>query len=77
MKIVIFISSIILVLLFSLIPDLSNRLEEDGTRVFGFPADWLALYPNGGFSFLGWGFLFNIGFFYLICLFVFKYFKQK
>lgn len=32
--------------------------------IYGFPFDWLHLYPNNGFSFLGIGFIGNIIFFY-------------
>lgn len=61
----ILILSIICVLAISFIPEFGIRIV-DGSRFLGFPADWLALYKNGGFGFMWLGFLFNIAFFYLI-----------
>ncbi|MBM7599172.1 hypothetical protein JOC34_001540 [Virgibacillus halotolerans] len=71
-KISILILSVIAVLCFSFIPDFGVR-TEGGSHFFGFPAEWLGLYGNAGFSFMGLGFLFNIAFFYFIFLFVFKF----
>ncbi|WP_342513360.1 hypothetical protein MKY34_00795 [Sporosarcina sp. FSL K6-1522] len=34
--------------------------------IYGFPFDWLHLYTNNGFSFLGIGFIGNIIFFYCV-----------
>lgn len=43
-----------------------NREQENLIGIYGFPFDWLNLYTNKGFSFLGIGFLVNIIFFYLV-----------
>lgn len=36
-----------------------------GAEYRGFPFDWLAIYPNNGFSFKGFGFWLNVMLFYL------------
>jgi len=38
--------------------------KENLKEIYGFPFDWLHLYPNSGFSFLWIGFIVNIIFFY-------------
>lgn len=43
-----------------------NFLSENVKAIYGFPFDWLHLYTNKGFSFLGIGFLVNIIFFYFV-----------
>lgn len=74
-KVYILILSLIAVFGFTFIPDFGVRFEE-GTRFYGFPSDLLGLYPSGGFSFIGLGFLFNIAFFYFIFILMFKGFKK-
>ncbi len=61
----ILILSIVCVLGISFIPGIGIRIEG-GSTFLGFPADWLSLYKNGGFSFLWLGLIFNIAFFYLM-----------
>jgi len=43
----------------------------------GFPVDWLALYPDNGFSFKGMGFLVNVIFFYVALTFMVKRVSKK
>ncbi|CAM3207090.1 hypothetical protein FITA111629_09960 [Filibacter tadaridae] len=69
----ILILSIVFVFLFTFIPSFGLRVDE-GSRFWGFPAEWLGIYEYGGFSFKLLGFLFNIAFFYLIFLLLTKIF---
>lgn len=57
--------SIITVILISFIPNIGFRIES-GSRVLGFPADWLSLHSHGGFGFKWLGLLVNIAFFYFV-----------
>ena len=61
-NIYILVFSIILVVC---IPFINGSRDVDGYENFyGFPFDWLHLYPNNGFSFLWIGFIVNIVIFY-------------
>lgn len=46
------------------------------TGIYGFPFDWLHLYPNNGFSFLWLGFMFNIIFFYYVIKILIRIYKK-
>ncbi|MFJ7371355.1 hypothetical protein ACIQVU_18310 [Lysinibacillus sp. NPDC098008] len=63
-KIWIIIISIVLVICIPFISGSRDGREDFIKAIYGFPADWLYLYTNGGFSFLGIGFIVNIIFFY-------------
>ena len=68
--------SIILVLIFSFIFDFGYRIDDDKSRFYGFPAEWLGLYSDGTFSFMWLGLLLNIALFYLLFLLLLKIFKK-
>lgn len=64
-NIYILVFSIILVICIPFINGSRENLNIDGYKNFyGFPFDWLHLYPNNGFSFLWIGFIVNIVIFY-------------
>ncbi|WP_155590927.1 hypothetical protein [Lysinibacillus cavernae] len=73
--------SIILVICLPFILGSRENLNVHGDReylkaIYGFPFDWLHLYPNNRFSFLWIGFILNIMFFYyMIKLFIWIYKK--
>ena len=50
--------------------------ENPGDKYFGFPFDWLVLYPNNGYSFLGIGFIINVILFYFVIKFLVRLYTK-
>lgn len=67
--------SILLVVFLPFVFDL--KITDSGTEFRGFPFDWLAIYPNNGYSFKGMGFLANIVIFYWLLNLVTKRARKK
>lgn len=70
-NIYILVFSIVLVISLPFINGSRENLNSGGYKnflvgIYGFPFDWLHLYPNNGFSFLWIGFIVNIIIFYYI-----------
>lgn len=70
-----FLISIILVVCIPFIFDM--KTITSGVEYRGFPVDWLALYPNNGFSFKGLGFLVNVIVFYWLIKLLMSKLKKK
>lgn len=70
-----FLMSIILVVCIPFIFDM--KTITSGVEYRGFPVDWLALYPNNGFSFKGLGFLVNVIVFYWLIKLLMSKLKKK
>ncbi|WP_102691590.1 hypothetical protein [Rummeliibacillus pycnus] len=75
-RIYLLIFGILLVFLFSFVFDIGYRVDNDKSHFYGFPAEWLGLYTDGTYGFMGLGLLFNIALFYLVCLILFEIFKS-
>lgn len=65
---IIFLSIILVICLPFIIGKRENYNDnlENLIGIYGFPFDWLHIYANKGFSFLGIGFIVNIIFFYFV-----------
>ncbi len=75
-KMLIVIMSLVLLLVVSLTNNYFVTTNEDGDRFFGFPANWLAIYPYDGLGFLWIGFIVYIVFFYFIILLLINFTKK-
>ncbi len=53
-----------------------NGELENLIGIYGFPFDWLHLFPNKGYGFLGIGFILNIIFFYFVIKILIWIFKK-
>ena len=69
------IASIAFVLFIPFVFDM--KTIASGAEYRGFPFDWLAIYPNIGFSFKGLGFLLNVILFYLFMNIFINKMKEK
>lgn len=58
-----------------LVPLLFGFHANGYARYYGFPFDGFVSYSDGGYGFLGIGFILNIVFFYFVCVLLNKVFR--